>query len=118
MTIEEYSELLCLELPKLDKIFHKEPKKFGFWKKQAQITGISVETIDQKTKRKGESDCILWHFFWDYIREYVIEDRDLDVFTLGIYDIVIFSRVKEHVEAVVVVFLSRYIGKPTLFQLL
>ena len=41
-TIKEYFVLLRLELPNLDKIFYKESKNFGFWKKLAQIIGIGI----------------------------------------------------------------------------
>ena len=53
-------------------------------------------------KKKGESDCILWDFFWDFILKHSGEDRALDVFALAMHSLVIFLRVLEHVEVVVV----------------
>ena len=65
--IEEYSTLLHLKIPYLDKIFHKKLKKSRYCKSLAQIMGNNVKIVDQRTKKKGECDCIPWDFFRDYI---------------------------------------------------
>ena len=64
--------------------------------------GVNIKIIDQRTKKKGESDCIPWDFLRDFILKHSGEDQTSDVFTLAVYALVIFPRVLEHVEVVVV----------------
>ena len=91
--------LLRLKLPNPNKIFYKKPKKSRYRNKLAHIMGVSVETINQMIKKKGESDCILWDLLQDFILEHLGEDRASNVFALEIYSLVIFSRVLEHVRS-------------------
>ena len=51
--------------------------------------GINVETIDQRKKEKGESNCITCDFFSNYILEHSTKDWALDVFALAIYSLMI-----------------------------
>ncbi|XWS44571.1 hypothetical protein CRYUN_Cryun15aG0058000 [Craigia yunnanensis] len=62
MTIKEYLALVSIELPNLDKICYKEPKKSRYQKKFAQPMQISIEAVNQKIKKKGGSDYIPWDF--------------------------------------------------------
>ena len=64
--------------------------------------GVSVDTVDQRTKHKGKSDCILWDFLQDCILEHSGKDQDTYVFALAVYDMVIFPRVLEHVKITMV----------------
>ena len=64
--------------------------------------GVSVEIVDQKTKKKGHSDCIPQDFLQDRILEHSDEDRATDKFALAVYGMVTLLRVLKYVEVMVV----------------
>ena len=51
---------------------------------------------------KGKNEWFAWDFFKRYIAKNDGEDRVVDVFALAIYGLVIFPKVPEHVEVVVI----------------
>ena len=101
-TIEEYIELLRLKLPKSNKLCYIEQKKVEYQKKLAQFLGVDSKIIEQKVKKKGESESIPWDLLRHYILEYLEEDRALDIFALAIYGLVLFPKVIGFVETAVV----------------
>ena len=54
--------------------------------------GVSVETVDQRTKQKGMNDYILRDFLRGYILEYSGEDRAINIFVLVIYGMIILPK--------------------------
>ena len=101
-TIEEYTKLLRLKLPKPNKLCYVEQKKVGYRKKLAQLLGVDPKIIEQRVKKKGESESIPWDLLRHYILEYLEEDRALDIFALAIYGLVLFPKAIGYVEAAVV----------------
>ena len=70
-TIEEYTKLLRLKLPKPNKLCYVEQKKVEYQKKLAQFLGVDSKIIEQKVKKKGESESIPWDLLRHYILEYL-----------------------------------------------
>ena len=58
-TIEEYMTMLCIKLPKSNKICYREPKKTRYQKKLVELMGLEIKAVISKVKVKGKSDCIL-----------------------------------------------------------
>ena len=85
--VEEYSFLLIIELPNINKVFWKKVAKMRFRKKLAQMINIEVGVVDQTIKKKGNIECFPWDFFKRYIAKNADDDRVMDVFALVIYSI-------------------------------
>ena len=100
--IEEFMTMLHIELPKLDKICFREPKKKGYQKKRADLMGLEINDIAQQVKKRGKSYCIPWNFLRNYILEHFSEDKAINVFALAIYGMVIFPKSAGHVESTVI----------------
>ena len=63
---------------------------------------VEEAVVEQNIRKKGKSECFVWDFFKRYITKNDGEDRVVDVFALTIYGLVIFSKVPEHIEVVVI----------------
>ena len=101
-TIEEYTAMLRIDLPNPDKICYKELKKFGYKNKLAQLMGIDEAVVEKLVREKGETECIHWDFFRDYILRHFDEERVIDVFALTVYGLIIFPKTPRHVEVSVI----------------
>ena len=54
-TIEEYTKLLRLKLPKPNKLCYVEQKKVGYRKKLAQLLGVDPKIIEQRVKKRAKA---------------------------------------------------------------
>ena len=63
---------------------------------------LEEAVVEQNIRKKGKSECFAWDFFKRYIAKNDGKDQVLDVFTLAIYGLVIFSKVPGHVEVAVI----------------
>ena len=57
-TVEEYTILLRISPPNLDKVFWKKSKKVPFRKKLAQVINIDASIFVSITRQKGKNECV------------------------------------------------------------
>ncbi|EOY00914.1 Uncharacterized protein TCM_010830 [Theobroma cacao] len=83
-------------------------------RKLAKMMGITPREVDQNLRKKGDNECIPWSF----LRSYIMMHRDIEqgqlLMTLGIYGLVIFSKVLEHIEVEIIDFFEQVINKANL----
>ena len=58
LTVEEYTALLRISPPNLDKVFWKKSKKVSFRKKLAQMMSIDASVFVLMTRLKGKNECV------------------------------------------------------------
>ena len=63
---------------------------------------VEEAVVEQNIRKKGKSECFAWDFFKRYITKNDGEDRVVDVFTLVIYGLIIFSKVRRHVKVAMI----------------
>ncbi|KAE8657736.1 PCF11P-similar protein 4 [Hibiscus syriacus] len=80
----------------------KASRTQSFKSKLARITGMGEKWVADQIQKKRESD----YFPWSCIKELIVKHRDIEkrmeMFSLGIYCLMIFPKVLYHVEAAVV----------------
>ena len=76
-------------------------KRVGFVK-MSQIMGLDMMTIGQMKIMKGKSECLPWEFLKKFLAKCEDEERVFKVFVVVVYEMVIFPKVPNHIEAVVV----------------
>ena len=101
-TIEEYSALLRIAPPNLDRVFWKKAKKVSFKKKLAQMMNMNASVLDSKTKQKGRNEYVQCDFLKEYILKNNDDDQVMDMFALTVYGIMIFPQSSRYVDATVV----------------
>ena len=100
--IEEYISLLRIGVPNPNKVFRKKTKGVGFVKRMSQIIGLDMAAIGQMKTMKGKSECLPWEFLKKFFAKCKNEERIFKVFTIVVYEMVIFLKVLNHVEADIV----------------
>ena len=68
----------------------------------SQIMGMDMATISQVKTMKGKSKCIPWEFLKKFLAKCEDEEWIFTVFSIVLYGMVIFPKVSNHIEAVVV----------------
>ena len=100
--MEEYATLLRISPPNPDKVFLKKSKKVPFRKKLAQMKNIDASVFVLITRLKGKNECVQCDFLERYIIENNNGDRVINIFTLVVYDTLIFSQSPGYIDAAVV----------------
>ncbi|MBA0820102.1 hypothetical protein Gohar_021792 [Gossypium harknessii] len=72
-----------------------------FLKKLMSITEMSEQWVVARIKQKGDSKCTPWKNLRDLILAHPNMKKRVDVFTLSIYDLVIFLKALGHVDEVI-----------------
>ncbi|MBA0648730.1 hypothetical protein Goklo_016397, partial [Gossypium klotzschianum] len=62
------------------------------------ITGMSEPWVAAQIKQKGDSKCIPWKSLRDLILVHPNTKKRVNIFTLSIYELVIFPKVLGHVD--------------------
>ena len=73
--------------------------------------GINAKVIGKMKKQNGKSECLPWEFVKKYFAKCAKDEHVSNVFAMVMYGIVVFSKVLDHIEAVVVD-LAKLISKP------
>ena len=68
----------------------------------SQIMGIDMTTIGQMKTMKGKSECFPWEFLKKFLTKGEDEKWVFKVFAIVVYGMMIFPKVPNHIEAVVV----------------
>ena len=100
--MEEYTALLRISPPNLDKVFWKKAKKVPFRKKLAQMMNVDASLLVSVTRLKGKNECVQYDFLERYMIENDNDDRVIDIFGLVVYEILIFPQSPGYVVATVV----------------
>ena len=98
--------LIKLNLQCPDKVYYRRTR-LGIRKKLAKIMGIEPVDVDSYLINKGGSIRLEWVFLRDFINSHINEDRGLTTMALSIYGLIIFPRVIEHVEVIVIDFFEQ-----------
>ena len=64
--------------------------------------GVDAKVIEQVKKQNGKRECLLWEFVKKYLAKSEDDERVSNVFAMAVYGMVIFSKVLDHIEAIVV----------------
>ncbi|XP_012487874.1 uncharacterized protein LOC105801086 [Gossypium raimondii] len=97
-TIEEYIALLRCSMIQADKVCSRAVNVPTFAKKLMNITGMSEQWVTARIKQKGKSKCIPWKSLQELILAHPDARKKVDVFTLSIYELVIFPNALGHVD--------------------
>ena len=81
--------------------------RVGFRQKLAKIMKIKLELIDPRIKEKRGSLGIEWDFVKRFIMEHLNDDQGLDAFSLAVYGLIIFPRVRGYLKIAVVDFFKQ-----------
>ncbi|MBA0754965.1 hypothetical protein Gogos_020457 [Gossypium gossypioides] len=99
-TLEEYTTLLRCPRIQADKAYSRAANVSSFLKRLIGITRMSEQWVAARIKQKGDSKCIPWKSLRDLILAHLDTKKRVDVFTLSIYGLVIFSKVLGHIDEV------------------
>ncbi|MFQ6645138.1 hypothetical protein Gotur_019131 [Gossypium turneri] len=72
-----------------------------FVKRLINITEMSEQWVTARIQQKGDNKCILWKGLRDLVLAHPDIKKRVDVFALGIYDLVVFPKALGHIEEVV-----------------
>ncbi|MBA0755912.1 hypothetical protein Gogos_022318 [Gossypium gossypioides] len=65
------------------------------------IAGMSEQWVTARIQQKGDSKCIPWKNLKDIILAYLDTKKRVDIFTLSIYDLVVFPKALGHIDEAV-----------------
>ncbi|MBA0854774.1 hypothetical protein Goshw_004786 [Gossypium schwendimanii] len=97
-TVEEYTTLLRCPKVQVDKAYSRAASVPTFLKKLMNITGISEQWVAARIQQKGDSKCVPWKSLKDLVLAHPDVKKRVDVFTLGIYGLVIFPKALRHID--------------------
>ncbi|MBA0718091.1 hypothetical protein Golax_005856, partial [Gossypium laxum] len=100
-TIEEYTALLRCPKIQADKVYSKAVNVPTFVKKLMNILAMSEQWVSARVKQKGDSKCIPWRSLHDLILAHPDTNKNVNVFSLSIYGLMIFPRALGYVDEVV-----------------
>ncbi|MBA0785310.1 hypothetical protein Gotri_025967, partial [Gossypium trilobum] len=112
-TIEEYMALLRCSKFQVDRVYSRVVNVPTFSKKLMSITGMSEQWVAARIKQKGDSKCVPWRSLKDAILTHPDVRKRLDIFTLSIYDLVVFPKALGHVDEAVTNLFDRLDKKVT-----
>ncbi|MFQ6626327.1 hypothetical protein Gotur_005489 [Gossypium turneri] len=72
-----------------------------FLKKLMSITRISEQWVAARIQQKGDNKCIPWKSLRDLILAHPDVMKRVDIFTLGIYGLVVFPKALGHIDEAV-----------------
>ncbi|KAG8485380.1 hypothetical protein CXB51_021664 [Gossypium anomalum] len=107
LTIEEYATLLRIDNVQFYKIYVKEPKPITFKKKLMRLTDMADTWAEKQIKKKNETSCIPWFSLRDLVLNHPDVLKIVNLFTLSIYSLIVFSKVLGHIEVAVVDFFEK-----------
>ena len=67
----------------------------------SQIMELDITTIGQVKSMKGKNECLPWEYLKKFFAKCEDEERVFKVFVIVVYEMVIFSKIPNHIEAVV-----------------
>ncbi|KAG8496907.1 hypothetical protein CXB51_008003 [Gossypium anomalum] len=97
-TVEEYTALLRYPRFQNDRIYSQAACVPTIWKKLMTITGMSEQWITARIKEKGECKCISWDALKDLILTHPDEMKNVDIFALSLYGLMVFPRALGYVD--------------------
>ncbi|MBA0819870.1 hypothetical protein Gohar_019592 [Gossypium harknessii] len=100
-TVEEYTTLLRCPKIQVDKVYSRAANVPTLLKKLMNITGMSEQWVTARIQQKGDSKCIPWKSLRDLVIVHPDMKKRVDIFTLGIYGLVIFPKALGHIDEVV-----------------
>ncbi|MBA0754894.1 hypothetical protein Gogos_022200 [Gossypium gossypioides] len=62
------------------------------------ITGMSEQWITTRIQQKGDSKCVPWKSLRDLVLVHPDVKKRVDVFALGIYELVVFPKALGHID--------------------
>ncbi|MBA0880473.1 hypothetical protein Goshw_022483 [Gossypium schwendimanii] len=84
-----------------DRVYSRAVNVPNFLKKLVNITGMSEQWVATHIKQKGDSKCIPWKNLRDLILAHPDVKKKVDIFTLGVYGLVVFPNALRHVDEAV-----------------
>ncbi|MBA0881671.1 hypothetical protein Goshw_020551, partial [Gossypium schwendimanii] len=100
-TVEEHTTLLrCLKI-QVDKAYSKAASVLTLLKKLMNITVMSEQWVTARIQQKGDSKYIPWKSLRNLVLVHPDVKKRVDVFTLGIYGLVIFPKALGHIDEAV-----------------
>ncbi|KAK5802533.1 hypothetical protein PVK06_030134 [Gossypium arboreum] len=99
---------------KVDNPYSRTTNVPTFVKKLMTITGMREQWVAAQIKQKGDSKCIPYKSLRELILAHPDMKKKVDVFTLSIYDLVVFPKALGHVDEVVLDLFDRLDKKPLL----
>ncbi|MBA0818080.1 hypothetical protein Gohar_003651 [Gossypium harknessii] len=93
--------LLCCPKIQTDKVYFRVASVPTFVKRLINITEMSEQWVTARIQQKGDNKCILWKGLRDLVLAHPDIKKRVDVFALGIYDLVVFPKALGHIEEVV-----------------
>ncbi|MBA0635069.1 hypothetical protein Godav_021870 [Gossypium davidsonii] len=100
-SVEEYTTLHRCPRIQADKAYSRAANISTFLKKLMSITGMSKQWVATQIKQKGDSKCIPWKCLQDLIMTHPNTKKKVDVFSLSIYELVIFPKALGHIDEAV-----------------
>ncbi|MFQ6663839.1 hypothetical protein Gotur_031190 [Gossypium turneri] len=114
--MEEYTALLWCSKIQVDKVYSKVVNALTFLKRLVSITGMSEQWVTTQIKQKGDSKCIPWKNLKDLILAHPDTKKNVDIFALNIYGLVVFPRALGHVDEAVTDLFDRLDKRVTPFH--
>ena len=99
-TIEEYEELLNMKNVVKDKVYFRDGK--GAKRQLSKIMDIKVCELDKHMKEKGNNCYLPSDYLLKLIQEHVNSERGQAMLALAIYGLVVFPKVKGHIDGDVI----------------
>ncbi|MBA0817440.1 hypothetical protein Gohar_003755, partial [Gossypium harknessii] len=100
-TVKEYTTLLRCPKIQTDKAYSRAVSVSTFLKKLMSITKISEQWVAARIQQKGDNKCIPWKSLRDLILAHPDVMKRVDIFTLGIYGLVVFPKALGHIDEAV-----------------
>ncbi|GMJ12564.1 hypothetical protein HRI_004925600 [Hibiscus trionum] len=91
-TVEEYTTLIRCPKIQVNRAYFKSPNPPEFQKKLLKMTGMDEQWAKARIKIKGETRCIAWRFIRDLIQAESKREKQVKMFALAIYGLVIFPK--------------------------
>ncbi|GMI71424.1 hypothetical protein HRI_000811700 [Hibiscus trionum] len=101
-TIEEYTALLHLRKVHEFEIYVKGAQPKTYKEKLMILTGTSMSWVEAQFQGKGGSEAIAWDRLRGLIHSHPEPRKQVDIFALGIYGLIIFPKVVGHIEVSVI----------------
>ncbi|KAE8672984.1 hypothetical protein F3Y22_tig00111832pilonHSYRG00073 [Hibiscus syriacus] len=101
-TIEEYITLLHCTSIRLEKAYNKHIKGQPFKNGLAKIAGVDEKWVTDRLRHKGSGEGIEWIYIKQLMKNHPDEWKTIDLFALGLYGLIIFSKTLGCIDAAVV----------------
>ncbi|GMI67401.1 hypothetical protein HRI_000409400 [Hibiscus trionum] len=91
-TLEEYTTLIRCPKIQVNRAYFKSPNPPEFQKRLLKTTGMDEQWAKARIKIKGETRCIAWRFIQDLIQAETKREKQVKMFALAFYGLVIFPK--------------------------